>query len=134
MRTSEDPTTFSQTTLLLGDTCVYLIATLLGFASHETLETAAWKRLLATFVPFLAAWLALAGWSGIYSPGRPGSVVMVVKAVSATLFAAPMGAVLRGFWLQSPVIPVFVLVMALVTAGLMLLWRGILWILARRSL
>lgn len=133
MRTSEDSRTFSATTLLLGDASVYLIATLLGFASHDTLEAAAWKRMLATFVPFLAAWLALAGWSGIYRSRRPGSLIMVGKAVSATFFAAPMAAVLRGFWLRSPVAPVFVLVMALVSAGLMLLWRGVLWILSRRS-
>lgn len=133
MKNNEGSTHFSRSLVMLGDVAVYLLATLLGFASHERLETAALGRMLATFVPFLVAWLALSAWTGVYRPYPSASLRLLGKALLATLFAAPLGAVLRGFWLKSPVIPLFVLLMAVVTAGLMLLWRGTLYLLERRS-
>jgi hypothetical protein len=41
------------------------------------------------------------------------------------MLAAPIGAFLRGVWLGSPILPIFVLVMSAVMLGLMIAWRFI---------
>jgi hypothetical protein len=45
------------------------------------------------------------------------------RAAWSAVVAAPLGALLRGLWLGSAVVPIFVLVMAIVTGGLIVLWR-----------
>ena len=107
--------------LIAGDTLVILIVAGIGFASHGTLGSSG-NRLLATLIPFLAAWFGSAfplqalnpqatrGW-GLWRP------------LWAVVLAAPFGAWLRGLWLQTPVLTLFVLVMvAFLSLGL-LIWR-----------
>jgi hypothetical protein len=45
------------------------------------------------------------------------------RVPAAAVLAAPLGAVLRGLWLQAPVLPIFAVVMAAVLGGAMLAWR-----------
>jgi hypothetical protein len=132
MRAAPAANRMRRSLILSGDTVVYVITTCLGFLSHGTLSANAWDRMLATFVPFLAAWLALAPWMGVYQREGFATVAGLGRAVLAVVFSAPMGGMLRGLWLDSPILPLFVLVMAGVAAGLMLLWRGFVFLLLRR--
>lgn len=118
--------------LVLGDCLAFLALTFFGFARHETLQASAWKRMLATFVPFFTAWLVIAPWLDLYQPRIVGEIRSLWRLPLAAIITAPLGGLLRAIWLQSVVIPVFVLVMSAVTAVLMLLWRGAVALLLRR--
>lgn len=120
--------------VLTGDVGVYVVTTLAGFLSHGTLTADAWDRMLATFLPFLASWLTLAPFLGLYQRDRCADVSGLGRAALAVLFSAPMGGLLRGLWLDSPVLPLFVLIMMGVASALMLLWRGFVMLLLRRAL
>lgn len=115
---------------LIGDVVVYLLATVLGFISHAGESEPSLNRMAATFVPFLIAWIIVAPWLGAYDPGKFKDLKFLWRPVLACLYAAPIGAFGRSLWLGSPAFPMFVLVMAGVTAGLMLLWR---WLHSRLS-
>ncbi|OGO13254.1 MAG: hypothetical protein A2Y93_05285 [Chloroflexi bacterium RBG_13_68_17] len=45
------------------------------------------------------------------------------RPVLAALLAAPLGAMLRGLWLNAPVLPVFAVVMGAVLGAAMFAWR-----------
>lgn len=110
--------------LVLGDGLAFLVLTFFGFARHETFQAAAWMRMLATFIPFYSAWLMIAPWLALYRPTVIRDIRSVWRLPLAAIFTAPLGGLLRALWLQTVVIPTFVLVMAGVTAFLMLVWRG----------
>jgi hypothetical protein len=112
--------------LAAGDAAVYLVATALGFATHRELSLEAAGRMLATWIPFAAAWFAVAPWLGLFRRGRMAGLPYLGRVLGAALIAAPIGAWLRSLWLGSEVVGVFVLVMAAVTTGLMLIWRAML--------
>ena len=119
--------------VVLGDLAVYLVVTLIGFASHETFQMESLPRMLATFFPFSAAWLGLAPWLGLYRLEVCQRRSSLVLAIIAAMFSAPAGALLRALWLGSPVLPVFALVMAAVSALCMFIWRGVLFVSLRRN-
>ncbi len=120
--------------LFVGDVAVYIVATVLGFAGHEELALAAWGRFLATLVSFTLAWFLISPWIvGGVDPNGRGSARLWRPALAA-LYAAPLGAWLRGIWLGAPIQVVFVAVMGAVTAALMVLWRaGVLPLIGRRG-
>ena len=102
-----------------GDLLMYLVATPLGLASHRELGLA------ATWIPFGAAWFAIAPWLGLFDPGRLRRSSALGRVLVGSLLAAPAGAWLKSLWLGSEVVGIFVLVMAGSTAALMLLWRAL---------
>jgi hypothetical protein len=114
-----------------GDLVVFLVATILGFASHRELGLHALGRMAATWVPFSAAWFVFAAWLGLFDPRRMRRVSSLVRVGVASLIAAPVGAWLRSLWVRTDIVLVFVLVMAAVTTGLLLLWRGLLGLVLR---
>ena len=109
--------------LWVGDTCAFVLITLIGFSSHGTLLTAQIERVLATFLPFYGSWILFAFWGGVSRPrtDRPW-LWLLLSGISAVL-SAPFAATLRAFWLGLPVIPTFVLVMAAVSALGIMMWR-----------
>jgi len=120
--------------LVAGDTLVVLLTSLAGFAQHGELATAGPGRVAATVVPFVLAWFAAAPWLGCFDPGRMARPSNLWRVPAAALLAAPLGAVLRGLWLQAPVVPVFAVVMAAVLGAAMLAWRVLAVRLLRPSL
>ena len=110
----------------IGDVGVYLLATILGFLSHAGESDTGLNRIAATFIPFLLSWIIVAPWIDVYNPERIGDLRSAWRPTLAALYAAPIGAFGRSLWLNSPTFPLFTIVMAGVTAGLMLLWRGLL--------
>lgn len=112
--------------LLIGvDGVAYLLVTLAGFASHATLTFDSLNRILATFVPFFAAWLLIAPWLGVYDPGSLGELRPLWRVPLAVAYSAPLGALGRAVWLRSPILPLFLLIMVAVAAPTMTLWRWI---------
>jgi hypothetical protein len=110
--------------LVLGDVLTLALLTVAGFAFHQELEAVGSSRFLATYLPFLAAWLASAGILRALDPQRAIEPRQIWRPCAAALIAAPLGAILRAAWLGTPPVPVFVAVMGLMTLLGLALWRG----------
>lgn len=108
--------------LMAGDLLTLILVTLAGFASHQTLGSAG-ARILATLIPSALAWLAVAPFLGVYDRARAADLRQLWRPAWAMILAAPLMAVLRGFLLGAPVMPIFVAVMAAVSAAGILIWR-----------
>lgn len=116
--------------LVIGDVLVYVLATLSGFATHNGLVFAAWERILATLGSFILAWFLISPWIVGAGTSHTGSLARWWRPALAAIYAAPLGAWFRGLWIGAPIQLVFVAVMMVVTAGLMVVWRGGIWPLA----
>ena len=114
--------------LFIGDILAILVVSLVGFITHYG-EISGW-RWLTTFFPVLAGWLAIAPWLGVYRPEHARRTSQVWRAALAAFLSAPLAAWLRGAWLNSAILPLFVLVLGLTDASGLLIWRVIgTWIL-----
>jgi hypothetical protein len=111
--------------LWLGDGLTFIVVTLIGFSSHGLLGSSTFLRLLATLIPFYLSWLLFAFWGGVSSGSNHQPRSWLLRSTLSALLSAPFAATLRGFWLAAPVLPLFVLVMAGVSALGILIWRTI---------
>lgn len=118
--------------LLLGDVVSLGLATLFGFASHGTLDTAG-ARILSTFIPLLAAWFLSAPFLGAYRLEWAAQLRQLWRPFWAMILAAPFAAWLRAVWLGGVILPVFVVVLGGVSAIAILVWRLIYWAVVNRS-
>jgi hypothetical protein len=118
--------------LFLGDLGVYLLATLAGFAGYDELRSENVGRFLVTLLSFVLGWALLALLLKLYDPAQARDRKRLWRPYLAAVFSAPLGGWLRGLWLATPVQPAFILVMAAVASGLMLVWRMGYLILDRR--
>jgi hypothetical protein len=107
--------------LITLDALVLLAVTLIGFVTHSSSLAAG--RWLTTFLPLFIAWIAIAPWFGLYSPGIADRPIEFWRALIAAAFAAPLAVLLRGIWLNAAIIPIFGLVMLAVSAAGMGIWR-----------
>lgn len=107
----------------MGDVITYLLVTLIGFSSHDTLALGSLPRMLATFIPFTVSWFVVAPWLGIFDDAFISRRFYFARVLLATTLTAPVGAFLRGLWLGTPILPTFVLVMMAMTSALMVAWR-----------
>lgn len=112
--------------LVVGDTLILALVTIIGFARHDELATAGW-RLLATFIPLLTAWLLVAPHLGAFDLRLTSELRQLWRPVWAMVLAAPLFGWLRGVWLYAPVLPIFVAVMGGVSALGIFAWRLIFW-------
>jgi hypothetical protein len=111
-----------QLILMAGDLIVLVLVTAVGFANHGTLVSAG-ERILATFVPLVAAWFMVAPFLGAYDVNRARDLRQLWRPFWAMVLAGPMAALLRGFWLNSPILPIFVVVLGGISALSILGWR-----------
>jgi hypothetical protein len=112
--------------LLCGDALIILVVTMVGFLTHYgAVENWRW---LSTFLPVLAAWLAIAPWLGLYRSDLNSQPLQLWRPVLAALLSAPLAATLRGTWLSEPVLPLFVGVLGLTNGLGLLIWR-LVWLL-----
>lgn len=118
----QQPRNSSRAVLLAGDAAVLAMVTLVGFARHAEMDAGA--RMLATFLPLLAAWLVTAPWFDQYQVNKTLMPINLVKTGLAAALAAPLAVVLRGLWLNAPIIPIFAVVMAAFSALGLILWRA----------
>ena len=119
--------------LYAGDTVALAITTFIGFATHGEADLAFLPRMAAAFFPLLISWFLLASFVGLFQDQRFDQARQLWRPALTALFAAPLAAVLRGFLLNAPVIPVFAAVLAATTAVGMALWRGIFFLLNRKG-
>jgi hypothetical protein len=142
--------------LILGDVLALLIVTLIGFATHGETGLSSLPRLAATFIPLVIAWFSLAPWFELFDiefgstptlppPSRPAgwgrwrvtrrslreATEEVIKVALAMLFAGPFAVVLRGLILNTPVIPIFAVVLSVTSALGIVVWRAIYFLISR---
>lgn len=111
--------------LYVGDALAIAVLTLIGFVTHGEADLAFLPRMAALYMPLLIAWLLLAPALGLFRRDISSDPRQLWRPGLAALFAAPFAAVLRGFILHAPVIPIFAAVLALVSAFGMFLWRAL---------
>ena len=117
--------------LIVGDILTLAIVTVIGFASHGTSGTAG-SRMLTTFIPLVAAWLLIAPHLKVYNRDIALDGRQLWRPFWAMVLAGPMAAWLRGVLLNSPILPLFVIILGGVSALAILTWRGLYWLLMTR--
>ncbi len=111
--------------LLAGDMLAILILAIFGYLMHYAGKEAFSLRWLSTFLPFCLGWAMAAVPMGLYAPGTRDRWQQVFwRAGLAGALAAPFATMLRGFWLNAAVSPIFMGVMTAFGALAMILWRS----------
>jgi len=118
--------------LVIGDLLTLALVTVFGFATHRELSTAG-MRMLTTFVPLVAAWIFVSPHIGAYHSTKIDDPRNLWRPVWAMFLAGPIAGWLRGIWLGRSIQPVFVAVLAGVSAAAIFVWRGIYWLISSRS-
>jgi K+ transporter len=111
-----------QVLLASGDILVLALITLVGFASHGTLDSAG-TRMLTSFFPLVVAWFLMAPLLGAYHPQHATRLVQAWRPFWAMVLAGPWMAFLRAALLNVPVAPLFVIILGGFAALGILGWR-----------
>jgi hypothetical protein len=111
--------------LFVGDALAIALVTFIGFATHGEAEVSFLPRMAAAFFPLVVSWFLLAPFVGLFQDQTVGNASQLWRPALTALFVAPLAAVLRGFLLNAPVIPIFAVVLAATTALGMVIWRAI---------
>lgn len=119
--------------LILGDLLAIAIITLVGFATHGETDLSFLPRMAAFFFPVSISWFLLAPALGLFRREITSSPAELWRPALGMLFAAPFAAVLRGFLLNAPIIPIFAAVLAGASALGMVLWRALYFLWNRRA-
>lgn len=119
----------SKRILVLGDVLAIGLVTIIGFASHGEAGLSFLPRMAAAFFPLMVAWFLLAPWFGLFQDNVIHNARQLWRPALTALFAAPLAAVLRGFILNAPIIPIFAVVLGATTALGMIIWRGLYFLL-----
>jgi hypothetical protein len=119
--------------LILGDALTIAIITIIGFATHGEAGLSFLPRMAAIFFPLSIAWFILAPPLGLFERETTSRPKQLWRPALAAFFAGPLAAVLRGFLLNAPIIPIFAIVLAATSALGMAIWRLIWYGLARRN-
>ena len=110
--------------LITGDFAALLIVTMIGFASHaQDLDELRW---LTTFLPLCISWLILAPWFGSFQGSVHKVPFATWRPALAMLIATPLAALFRSIWLQTNIIPSFVIVLGITSSLGVSVWR-LLW-------
>ena len=122
------------TLLILGDLLAIALVTVIGFATHGEAGLSFLPRMAAAFFPVSLTWFALAPALGLFRVENVSEPKQLWRPVLATIFAAPLAAVLRGLLLNAPIIPIFAVVLSSTSAFGMLVWRALyLWFIRGKS-
>lgn len=116
--------------LVLGDALVFILITIIGFASHDRLESGL-LRFLATFVPLIVSWTLIGVHVGVFDPARVADPRQLWRPFWAMVLAGPFAGWMRGVFLGSGVAPLFVVVLGGFSALALLAWRTLYWFLTR---
>jgi len=123
------PEIMNKSFFVLGDLLAIAIVTLIGFATHGEADVSSLGRMAAFYIPLSISWLLVAPALGLFQIDKISDIKQLWRPALAGLFAAPFAAMLRGFLLNAPIIPIFAAVLAGTTALGMVLWRAmfLLW-------
>ena len=119
--------------LILGDILAIALLTIIGFATHDEADLAFLPRMAAFFLPLCISWFLLSPSLGLFQREITSNPRQLWRPALAAFFAAPLAAVLRGFILNAPIIPIFAAVLAGTSAFGMVFWRLIWYWIVRRN-
>lgn len=111
--------------LFTGDMLALAVLTLIGFATHGETDLAFLPRMGALFVPLVISWFLVAPWLGLFQSEITFNPKQLWRPALAMLFAAPLAATLRGFILNAPILPIFVMVLIVTFAFGMVISRAL---------
>lgn len=120
-----------QVILLIGDAAALALVTVYGLAMHDMLSsagTAIWR----TFVPWLAAWVLVGWYVGVYEVEESGLWPVLGRPLWAMVLASPVAGFLRAALLGRDVVVVFVVIFGGISALTVTAWRGLFWLFVRR--
>jgi len=123
----------SKSRLILGDLLAIFLVTVIGFVTHGEADVSFLPRMAALYFPLSISWFLLAPSLGLFRGETTSHAKQLWRPALAMIFAAPLAAVLRGFILNAPVIPVFAVVLAVTSALGMVIWRGLFLLWNRRA-
>ncbi|HLO32575.1 MAG TPA: DUF3054 domain-containing protein [Anaerolineales bacterium] len=123
----------SKYTVVLGDIVAIAAVTFIGFVTHGEADLSFLPRMGATFFPLVIAWFLLAPWFGLFQDEIIYNARQLWRPALTILFVAPLAAVLRGFVLNAPVIPIFAIVLGGTAALGLVIWRALYFILSRKA-
>ncbi len=89
--------------------------------------------MLSTFIPLVIGWLLIAPYLGVYKLAIIRDPRQLWRPFWAMILSAPMVAWIRGVWLQTPILPIFVVILGGISALALLVWRIICWFILSRS-
>jgi len=116
--------------LIIGDVVTFILITLIGFASHGTAGSAG-TRMFTTLLPLVASWLLIAPHLGVYDYQNTVDWRQLWRPFWSMILAAPMAAWMRGIALNSPILPLFVIILGGVSAVGIIVWRAFFWLIMR---
>ncbi|MDA1329534.1 MAG: DUF3054 family protein [Chloroflexi bacterium] len=108
--------------LLAGDALAILGSILIGLQYHEG-STSFLSRVTYNFFAWFLAWLSVGFALGIFDFAMVNGWKRFGRLVWTMLLAAPFATLLRAAWLGQTALPIFALVMGLVTLAALLIWR-----------
>jgi hypothetical protein len=111
--------------LIWGDTVAIALVTFIGFATHGEAGLSFLPRMAAIYFPLSITWFILAPSLGLFKQETTSNPKQLWRPALTTLFAAPLAAVLRGLILNTPILPIFAVVLGVATALGMVVWRGL---------
>jgi hypothetical protein len=119
--------------LIIGDILALLITTLIGFIAHGESVIVFFSRFLATFVPLAISWLLVSPWFGLFQTEIVTNPKQLWRVSLVMFFITPLAITVRGALLAMDVRPIFVLVFGITSAIGLCLWRGLYFLLKRKS-
>lgn len=118
--------------LILGDILAFIVLTVIGFATHGETDASFLPRMAAVFFPAVFAWFVLAPWFGLLDETVINIPRNLLRIPLAFLFVAPLAVILRGAWLNAPVLPLFALIFGSSNALGMIIWRWLYILIEKR--
>lgn len=115
----------SKSNLIIGDTIVLAIITIIGFVSHGETDLSSLPRMFTTFIPLVISWFLIAPWLGLFDTQITSEPKQLWRPFLAMLLAAPMTAILRATMLNTVALPLFTLILGGSAALGLLVWRGL---------
>ena len=124
---------YKKTTLILGDILAIAIITIIGFVSHDEFDFPNISRMGTTFFPLLLSWFIAATWLDLFDERIISNPQLFWRILVAMVLAAPLAAILRAALLHSVAQPLFTLILGGSTALILLVWRGIFFLVASNT-
>lgn len=118
--------------LILGDGIILALVTLIGFISHGEADSSYLPRFFAACIPLLVAWFGFTRWVKWLDEETAIEPKNLYSIPLALIFVIPLAAFLRGFILNSPIQPLFVIAFYATNTIGMLVWRVIYIFIAKK--
>jgi hypothetical protein len=111
--------------LIFGDFLTLAVVTIVGFATHGETGFSFIPRMATTFFPLVAGWSLIAPWLGLFKEQIIMDRRQLWRPVLGMMLAAPMTAILRAALLNTAALPLFTLILGLVSSLGLVIWRAL---------